>query len=277
MVFCNLLLIIPVTNVCAMAQNSGNRPAPVTKASSDSADSWASLDRIEKDLLEKVKKISFRHTFCPRKITLVKLSVDINQAFLREEDVQLESDNKHYKCIVDLTLRQRWNNPRLAFDNTAHPELEYVTVNSNQGIWTPDLYFPGELGWKSTTQIGDHNNTVLWIYPNGDVYHSVRLKLQFLTTFDDKTNGRICTIPIESYRCSIKTLQLAWDDKEAVRTMDRVGGNSVVMDSNIHAKYYKKTIAKVVAGRVEIPVKSFGGVGNFTQIFAQFAFEPYFI
>jgi len=88
-------------------------------------------------------------------------------------------DNDVYDWTADLIIRQKWNDKRLAYDVSHHPDYKNIVLNSAglKKIWHPDTFF-------SHSVKGDFHfllapNTYAWVYPNGDVLYSIRVTVTF--------------------------------------------------------------------------------------------------
>lgn len=233
------------------------------------AASWNPVDdEMEKIVLEKLERDEDRQLFCPQRLpaaTKVHVAIDINSASLEDNT-----------CGLDFALKMKWNNPRITFDNSAHPDVRYVTINTLSKAWYPDLHFPGELGKKTTSEAEHVEETVLWIYPNGDVFFSVRMQLDIPTQISemhtDKTwPARNCTIFLESYRCSSDHVVLAWEnDPHPVRLMEREGVQ--VMNQSGNPTY--SLSPEIITGKPkEVQVRAYKDHETFSGLFAQLTFH----
>lgn len=240
--------------------------SPENFVSCSSSDSWKGLDKIEKDVRKQLKRDDDRQQFCPQRLPLatqVNISMLINSASLEDN-----------LCHVDLTMKLKWNNPRITFDNSAHPEVSYVSVNSHTRVWYPDLHFPGELGRKSTTDSDDIDENLLWIYPNGDVFYSVRMHLDLPSQISDVSTNpatRNCTIFVESYRCSSDHLVLSWEEHDPVQLLECEGLPGIRAPGDT-PKFMLSS--EVVTGKAkEVQVRAYQETETFSNVYAQLQFH----
>ena len=84
--------------------------------------------------------------------------------------------------------------------------MEYVGLNTDEFMWYPDISFPGDAKGTTSGTTRD-KDALIWVYPSGDIFYSVRYFLEFQSTTSSyrRKENRICTIPIESFRCSTKS------------------------------------------------------------------------
>lgn len=184
---------------------------------------WMKCDAgedLELNLLKKLQDSKNLRSFCPVNYTKVEVSIKIGQLLLSESLEREIGGNRFGSCLVDLTIREKWNNPRLAYD-AGNSNLAYITVNSVKDMWHPALSFPGELNWRTTTQVDQLSNVLAWVYPSGDVFFSFRILLEF-PMHRSINNQRTCTVPIESFRCSTKLLELKWKAAEDFQFADKL-------------------------------------------------------
>merc|ERR1719347_2465343 len=101
------------------------------------------------------------------------------RGFSKIDDVKME-----YHFMI--TLRQRWNDQRLAFGHKLAIEnrerIRYLTMTDAKKVWMPDTFFRNE-------KIGRfHNiltpNLYIRIHPNGDVLYSIRTSLIVTCSMD---------------------------------------------------------------------------------------------
>ena len=72
---------------------------------------------------------------------------------------------------VDITFRQRWNDPRLVFDNN-NGKVKVLTLSSDDMVWTPDTFFRNEK--EASLHQVPNKQTYMRVFPNGDVQSSMR-------------------------------------------------------------------------------------------------------
>jgi len=167
------------------------------------------------------------------------LHVKVN-SYIRDI-LELKAVDSHlYDWTLDLVLRQKWNDKRLAYDTTHHPDFKYITLNTPSGmksIWKPDTFF-------SRSVKGDFHfvlapNALIWVYPNGDVLYSCRVSVtlrcvQNATAVPEKPEEKeegaekasdiVCPMRIASYGYTTDHLVYEWDDEtpHAVDVTDKL-------------------------------------------------------
>lgn len=72
---------------------------------------------------------------------------------------------------VNIFLRQKWNDPRLAYSKYPDPSLD-LDPSMLDSIWKPDLFFANEKGANFHDVTTD--NKLLRIFKNGNVLYSIR-------------------------------------------------------------------------------------------------------
>ncbi|XP_055350836.1 glutamate-gated chloride channel-like isoform X2 [Paramacrobiotus metropolitanus] len=117
--------------------------------------------------------------------------------------------------VAQMTLRLRWNDPRLVFNAPNH---EYLTLPSPARIWKADLFFANEQSAHF------HNilqpNVLTRIYPNGDVLMSLRLTLKFGCSMDLRMfpmDRQVCAIPLSSFGTTSKDVEIVWDTGDSIQ------------------------------------------------------------
>ena len=75
---------------------------------------------------------------------------------------------------TQITFRHQWNDPRLIFDDL-QGRISYLTLQDEQHIWTPDTFFSNSRHAERMKDI--RPNTLIRIYPNGNVLFSTRINL----------------------------------------------------------------------------------------------------
>ena len=73
--------------------------------------------------------------------------------------------------VVDITFRQQWNDPRLAYDD-ANGKVNVLTLSSDDMVWRPDTFFRN--GKEASLHDIPNKQTYLRVFPNGDVLNSMR-------------------------------------------------------------------------------------------------------
>eukprot|EP00794_Sanderia_malayensis_P018848 gene18848-20746_t len=108
----------------------------------------------------------------------------------------------------EIILRQWWNDPRLVFDNKST-----FTYNGNPSgdIWIPDIYVSNAR--ETETHSGLTDDIRVKIGPNGDVYVSIRLTVEFHCLMNFKYypfDTQQCSMMLESYAYSDKEVRYNW-------------------------------------------------------------------
>ncbi|CAG05892.1 unnamed protein product, partial [Tetraodon nigroviridis] len=102
---------------------------------------------------------------------------------------------------VNIFLRQKWNDPRLAYSKYPDPSLD-LDPSMLDSIWKPDLFFANEKGANFHDVTTD--NKLLRIFKNGNVLYSIRLTLILSCPMDLKNfpmDVQTCTMQLESCEC----------------------------------------------------------------------------
>ena len=76
---------------------------------------------------------------------------------------------------MDIHMRQRWTDKRLAFSNTDKPMVIPSRLMDN--VWIPDLFFPNEK--KASFHVVTVPNRSMRVFPNGTIIYSVRFEFNF--------------------------------------------------------------------------------------------------
>ncbi|XP_070296837.1 glycine receptor subunit alpha-3-like, partial [Salvelinus sp. IW2-2015] len=84
---------------------------------------------------------------------------------------------------VNIFLRQKWNDPRLAYTEYPDGSLD-LDPSMLDSIWKPDLFFANEKGAHFHEVTTD--NKLLRIFKNGNVLYSIRLTLTLSCPMDLK-------------------------------------------------------------------------------------------
>ncbi|CAM9199841.1 unnamed protein product, partial [Lampetra fluviatilis] len=120
---------------------------------------------------------------------------------------------------VNIFIRQKWNDPRLRLPSDFQGS-EALTVDPTMSrcLWRPDLFFANEktANFHSVTK----DNTLLFIYRNGDVLLSMRLSITLscpmdLTLFPMDT--QMCKMQLESFGFTTEDLRFNWAPGDPVQ------------------------------------------------------------
>ncbi|KAM7328599.1 hypothetical protein ACRRTK_012691 [Alexandromys fortis] len=108
---------------------------------------------------------------------------------------------------VNIFLRQKWNDPRLAYSEYPDDSLD-LDPSMLDSIWKPDLFFANEKGANFHEVTTD--NKLLRIFKNGNVLYSIRLTLTLSCPMDLKNfpmDVQTCIMQLES--CEYERLAFA--------------------------------------------------------------------
>ncbi|XP_063950984.1 glycine receptor subunit alpha-4-like [Lytechinus pictus] len=118
---------------------------------------------------------------------------------------------------MTILLKEYWNDPRLAYGNKS--DLPYLGSGKDmiEQIWAPDLFFANEkqANYHDVTQ----PNRLVRIYPNGDIYYSMKLTLVLSCRMNFEAfpmDMQRCKTVVESYQSTDNELTLEWKEPEAV-------------------------------------------------------------
>ncbi|GAA6065902.1 glycine receptor subunit alpha-3-like, partial, partial [Tachysurus ichikawai] len=101
---------------------------------------------------------------------------DIKSEKLSSDLRELQSVNEDRVMVcwdyrVNIFLRQKWNDPRLAYSEYPDDSLD-LDPSMLDSIWKPDLFFANEKGAHFHEVTTD--NKLLRIFKNGNVLYSIR-------------------------------------------------------------------------------------------------------
>ncbi|KAI2660941.1 Glycine receptor subunit alpha-2 [Labeo rohita] len=114
---------------------------------------------------------------------------------------------------VNIFLRQKWNDPRLAYSEYPDSSLD-LDPSMLDSIWKPDLFFANEKGANFHDVTTD--NKLLRIFKDGTVLYSIRLTLILSCPMDLKNfpmDVQTCTMQLESFGYTMNDLIFEWLDK----------------------------------------------------------------
>ncbi|XP_048834116.1 glycine receptor subunit alpha-2-like [Brienomyrus brachyistius] len=121
---------------------------------------------------------------------------------------------------VNIFLRQKWNDPRLAYSEYPDDSLD-LDPSMLDSIWKPDLFFANEKGANFHDVTTD--NKLLRIFKNGNVLYSIRLTLILSCPMDLKNfpmDVQTCTMQLESFGYTMNDLIFEWLAEGAVQVAD---------------------------------------------------------
>nr|XP_002737456.1 PREDICTED: glycine receptor subunit alpha-3-like [Saccoglossus kowalevskii] len=148
-------------------------------------------------------------------------------------------------------MRQRWNDPRLAFHGNHTISLNNKLVEK---IWVPDLYFINEKDGKFHSITVD--NKLLRISPNGDVLYSMRLTLTlacYMNLQNYPMDQQVCEMLLESYGFTTEHVIFDW-----------APGTAVSLNQNLKMPQFE--IINIVETSTTNPYTT----GNYTLLVVQF-------
>ncbi|XP_060156038.1 glycine receptor subunit alpha-3 isoform X3 [Globicephala melas] len=121
---------------------------------------------------------------------------------------------------VNIFLRQKWNDPRLAYSEYPDDSLD-LDPSMLDSIWKPDLFFANEKGANFHEVTTD--NKLLRIFKNGNVLYSIRLTLTLSCPMDLKNfpmDVQTCTMQLESFGYTMNDLIFEWQDEAPVQVAE---------------------------------------------------------
>lgn len=108
-----------------------------------------------------------------------------------------------------LYFRQYWKDYRLKY--VQNSLFEYILINNEDAIWTPDTFFVNEKKGRSFEAL--RPNVLIRIFPDGSVIYSKKLSVTLECPMDfDKYpfDRQVCNLRLESYGNTIDNLKLKW-------------------------------------------------------------------
>ncbi|XP_023193227.1 glycine receptor subunit alpha-2 isoform X1 [Xiphophorus maculatus] len=121
---------------------------------------------------------------------------------------------------VNIFLRQKWNDPRLAYSKYPDSSLD-LDPSMLDSIWKPDLFFANEKGANFHDVTTD--NKLLRIFKDGNVLYSIRLTLILSCPMDLKNfpmDVQTCTMQLESFGYTMNDLIFEWLENGAVQVSE---------------------------------------------------------
>ncbi|KAM5309010.1 glycine receptor subunit alpha-3 isoform 2-T2 [Glossophaga mutica] len=123
---------------------------------------------------------------------------------------------------VNIFLRQKWNDPRLAYSEYPDDSLD-LDPSMLDSIWKPDLFFANEKGANFHEVTTD--NKLLRIFKNGNVLYSIRLTLTLSCPMDLKNfpmDVQTCMMQLESFGYTMNDLIFEWQDEAPVQVAEEL-------------------------------------------------------
>ncbi|XP_033626910.1 glycine receptor subunit alpha-3-like [Asterias rubens] len=118
---------------------------------------------------------------------------------------------------MTILLEETWNDPRLAYANFSSLPVISSGMGVAERIWVPDLFFANEK--RASFHAVTVHNRLIRIYPNGDIFYSMKLSLVLYCHMDFKAfpmDKQRCKTAIESYQSTEDELLIQWTAERAV-------------------------------------------------------------
>ncbi|XP_068703431.1 glycine receptor subunit alpha-4-like isoform X1 [Montipora foliosa] len=117
---------------------------------------------------------------------------------------------------IDIYLRQYWEDPRLAFQETDIQKTLTLNRQTIDEIWVPSTYFFNAK--KAYFHDVTTDNYLLQIQPSGDVFYSVRLTVTMACNLNLHTfphDAQTCTVMLESYGYQATEVYYKWNSRNS--------------------------------------------------------------
>lgn len=141
---------------------------------------------------------------------------------------------------VNIFLRQKWNDPRLAYSEYPDDSLD-LDPSMLDSIWKPDLFFANEKGAHFHEVTTD--NKLLRIFKNGNVLYSIRLTLTLSCPMDLKNfpmDVQTCIMQLESFGYTMNDLIFEWQEKGPVQVADGLTLPQFILKDESDLRYCTK-------------------------------------
>uniref|UniRef100_A0AAY5K0N8 Glycine receptor, alpha 3 n=1 Tax=Esox lucius TaxID=8010 RepID=A0AAY5K0N8_ESOLU len=141
---------------------------------------------------------------------------------------------------VNIFLRQKWNDPRLAYTEYPDGSLD-LDPSMLDSIWKPDLFFANEKGAHFHEVTTD--NKLLRIFKNGNVLYSIRLTLTLSCPMDLKNfpmDVQTCIMQLESFGYTMNDLIFEWQENGPVQVADGLTLPQFIMKDETDLRYCTK-------------------------------------
>ncbi|XP_026159295.1 glycine receptor subunit alpha-3 isoform X2 [Mastacembelus armatus] len=141
---------------------------------------------------------------------------------------------------VNIFLRQKWNDPRLAYAEYPDDSLD-LDPSMLDSIWKPDLFFANEKGahfHDVTTE-----NKLLRIFKNGNVLYSIRLTLTLSCPMDLKNfpmDVQTCIMQLESFGYTMNDLIFEWQANGSVQVAEGLTLPQFILKDESDLRYCTK-------------------------------------
>ena len=127
-----------------------------------------------------------------------------------------EVNDKDMSFRAQVTFRQQWRDPRLAF--TEKQGLKYINLRDASLIWIPDIFFSNAIDGHKHEILS--KNELVRIYPDGSVLYSARITLHLSCPMDLSyfpMDEQTCIMKIASYGHTTDEVILQWKQENAVQ------------------------------------------------------------
>ncbi|XP_016104835.1 glycine receptor subunit alpha-2-like [Sinocyclocheilus grahami] len=147
-------------------------------------------------------------------------AIDGDRKLYFKSELRVQSSVVSQDYRVNIFLRQKWNDPRLAYSEYPDSSLD-LDPSMLDSIWKPDLFFANEKGANFhdvTTE-----NKLLRIFKDGTVLYSIRLTLILSCPMDLKNfpmDAQTCTMQLESFGYTMNDLIFEWLEKGPVQVAE---------------------------------------------------------
>ena len=151
-----------------------------------------------------------------------------------------EFNDKDMSFKAQLTFRQQWRDPRLAF--TEKQGLKYITLHDASLIWTPDVFFSDTIDGHKHEILS--KNELVRIFPDGSVMYSARITLHLscpMNFINFPMDKHTCSMTIYSYGYTTEDLVLMWGKGTPLQIGSSVPVHQFVMVSYSTSNYTSRT------------------------------------
>uniref|UniRef100_A0A3Q1B5L4 Glycine receptor, alpha 3 n=1 Tax=Amphiprion ocellaris TaxID=80972 RepID=A0A3Q1B5L4_AMPOC len=142
--------------------------------------------------------------------------------------------------MVNIFLRQQWNDPRLAYAEYPDDSLD-LDPSMLDSIWKPDLFFANEKGAHFHEVTTD--NKLLRIFKNGNVLYSIRLTLTLSCPMDLKNfpmDVQTCIMQLESFGYTMNDLIFEWQENGPVQVAEGLTLPQFILKDESDLRYCTK-------------------------------------
>ncbi|CBY33125.1 unnamed protein product [Oikopleura dioica] len=169
-------------------------------------------------------------------------------------------DDQKREFTVDMFLRQKWKDPRLAYQSVMSKSGDLSNVMINR-IWTPDAFFRN--GKKSVNHNMTLPNRLLRINATGDILYASRLTIRAncpMTVTNFPMDVHTCNLTYGSYGYTIEDVIFNWTTKSNLgvgrkKLSEWIKKNCTF--SNLHLKIYFKSCKDHQFGKYSVLIISF--------------------